>query len=229
MLNRLTFGPRPGDVARVRALGLQAYLEQQLRPGDIDDHLTQAALVELPTLAMTVPDLLRDYPRPMPSTPATQGPAGMTPAAPLAATRRPALLLMELQAARMTRAVMSQRQLQEVMVDFWFNHFNVFVYKADVQWYLTSFERDAIRPHALGRFSEHWPISGPGSYRSWHEQRIADVVAGEGPHDGCWLPVILHRRGATVKGAIGLEPPEGAQVPIRFGAWGEVCSLPSTR
>jgi uncharacterized protein (DUF1800 family) len=59
-----------------------------------------------------------------------------------------------LQQAKLLRAVFSEKQLQEVMVDFWFNHFNVFGQKDAVRWLLTPYERDAIRPHALGRFKD---------------------------------------------------------------------------
>ncbi len=68
--------------------------------------------------------------------------------------KRPARIALEMQAAKLLRAMMSERQLQEVMVDFWFNHFNVDVRKGEVRWYLTSYERDAIRPHALGKFRD---------------------------------------------------------------------------
>jgi uncharacterized protein (DUF1800 family) len=59
-----------------------------------------------------------------------------------------------MQAARITRAVASDRQLEEVMVDFWFNHFNVYAQKGAVRWMLPAYEREAIRPHALGRFRD---------------------------------------------------------------------------
>src|SRR5213078_1452114 len=68
--------------------------------------------------------------------------------------RRPIRITGELQAARMVRAVRSERQLQEVMVDFWANHFNVFVAKGELRWYTTAWEREVIHPHALGRFPE---------------------------------------------------------------------------
>jgi len=58
----------------------------------------------------------------------------------------------ELQQAKLIREVYSERQLLEVMTDFWFNHFNVFLYKNQCSYYTTAYERDVIRPHALGRF-----------------------------------------------------------------------------
>jgi uncharacterized protein (DUF1800 family) len=60
----------------------------------------------------------------------------------------------ELSQAKILRAILSERQLQEVMTDFWFNHFNVYIGKDSDQWYTTSYERDAIRKHALGKFRE---------------------------------------------------------------------------
>lgn len=63
-------------------------------------------------------------------------------------------IINELSQARILRAILSERQLQEVMTDFWFNHFNVFIAKDSDQWYTTSYERDAIRKHALGKFRD---------------------------------------------------------------------------
>jgi uncharacterized protein (DUF1800 family) len=68
--------------------------------------------------------------------------------------KRPARIVAELQTARMLRAVASERQLQELMIDFWFNHFNVFANKGEVRWYVTAYERDVIRPTPSGRFPE---------------------------------------------------------------------------
>ena len=60
----------------------------------------------------------------------------------------------ELAQQKILRAVYSERQLKEVMVDFWFNHFNVFAGKGQTRIYLTEYERDAIRPHVLGKFRD---------------------------------------------------------------------------
>jgi uncharacterized protein (DUF1800 family) len=68
--------------------------------------------------------------------------------------RRPAVITAQLQAAKLTRAVLSERQLQEVMVDFWLNHFNVYSAKGPVRWMVPDYERQALRPHALGRFRD---------------------------------------------------------------------------
>jgi uncharacterized protein (DUF1800 family) len=66
----------------------------------------------------------------------------------------PQRIMAELVASRVLRAAYSERQLQEVMVDFWSNHFNVFAGKGADRWYLTTYDRDVIRPNALGNFRE---------------------------------------------------------------------------
>jgi uncharacterized protein (DUF1800 family) len=157
VLRRVTYGPRPGDVARVRALGLGAWLERQLDPARIDDTAVEQALGALPTLTLSIADLQREYPRLDAETQRKLAAGEMTPAEVRAQSptdKRPGRIVAELQAARMLRAVAGERQLQEVMVDFWFNHFNVFAYKSEVRWYVTAYERDVIRPHALGRFAD---------------------------------------------------------------------------
>jgi uncharacterized protein (DUF1800 family) len=67
---------------------------------------------------------------------------------------QPQRIVAELQASRILRAVYSERQLQEVMVDFWTNHFNVFANKGADRWLLPAYDRDTIRPNALAKFSQ---------------------------------------------------------------------------
>ena len=156
-LSRLTFGPRPGDVARVRAPGLERWIEQQLSPARLDDSDCAERLRTLPTLTLSIGSLQREYPRPDRQTREMREAGTLTPRELLERyppDRRPARVSAELAAARLVRAVESEQQLQEVMVDFWFNHFNVHAAKGEVRWYVTSYERDVIRPHALGRFPE---------------------------------------------------------------------------
>ena len=68
--------------------------------------------------------------------------------------RTPQRIIAELGMAKLSRAIYSERQLQEVMTDFWFNHFNVFAAKGADRWLITSYERDAVRPHTLGKFRD---------------------------------------------------------------------------
>jgi uncharacterized protein (DUF1800 family) len=156
-LNRLGYGPRPGDVERVRGMGLAAYVERQLSPRSIEDPATEPALAGYSVLGSSPAQLVREYPQPTPAARQrmAQGEMGrqemmdMYPPG-----RRPAVITLQMQAARITRAVLSERQLEEVMVDFWFNHFNVYARKGAVRWMLPAYEREAIRPHALGRFRD---------------------------------------------------------------------------
>lgn len=71
----------------------------------------------------------------------------------LAAPQR--VVVSELMEQKLLREIYSTHQLEEVMTDFWFNHFNIFIRKSDHEaWYLPAYERDVIRPHALGRFED---------------------------------------------------------------------------
>jgi uncharacterized protein (DUF1800 family) len=226
-LNRLAYGPRPGDLERVRQMGLAKWIDQQLNPKSIDDSAVEARLQGYPTLTMTTAQLMAEYPNPKQvakqpeqkkqesiqvqaaqkqadeaimamaremdangpagnesagnsgamtsasAVPDTPSPMKMNPATPGAGRRdplgvdpnavpraiaddskRPQRVVEELAMAKMTRAIYSDRQLQQVMDDFWFNHFNVFAGKGEVKWYLTSYERDVIQPNALGKFKD---------------------------------------------------------------------------
>jgi Protein of unknown function (DUF1800) len=157
VLNRFGYGPRPGDLGRVGQMGLAAYLERQLFPERIEDAAAEAALGWFPTLRLSTADLLARFPRPDPALreEIERGRLSRLEALEMyPPERRPGRIVQELQAAKMARAVLSERQLQEVMVDFWFNHFNVDARKGGVRWYITGYERDAIRPYALGRFGD---------------------------------------------------------------------------
>ena len=157
VLNRLGYGPRPGDVERVRQMGLNAWIERQLEPARIADGELDAMLGAFPVLAMSAAELYRDYPPPRQLELQRLQAGGMTPQEireMFPPERRPSVINAQLQAAKLTRAVLSERQLQEVMVDFWFNHFNVYALKGAVRWMSPAYEREAIRPHALGRFRD---------------------------------------------------------------------------
>jgi uncharacterized protein (DUF1800 family) len=158
VLNRITFGPRPGDVERVSRMGLDAYIDEQLHPERIDDSALDARLAPLQTLTMSSAALAERYFEPAMAArraakQASSAEDDRTPAERHASTA-PRTVLSELTQARMLRATMSERQLQDVLTDFWLNHFNVFVGKGVVREYLTEYERDAIRPHVLGHFRD---------------------------------------------------------------------------
>jgi len=180
VLNRLGYGPRAGDVERVKKIGLEKYIAQQLHPEQIDDKAVEARLKDLPSLDMSVAEITRNYPAPqviarqlglrVPGQANDQNKPGedgkdderdrRDERQQIQAYYRennvkpPPALLVELQSQKILRAVYSQRQLQEVMTDFWFNHFNIYWPKGASRWMTTDFEMRAIRPHTLGKFKD---------------------------------------------------------------------------
>jgi uncharacterized protein (DUF1800 family) len=148
-LNRVAFGPRPGDLERVRRIGVERWIQQQLEPSEIEEPAEiETRLAALPTLHMTPVALFAQY-----QTPVREA-AKDDPEAKKAARRAARIIILEASAARLIRAIGSPRQLQEVMTAFWFNHFNVFAGKGLCHLWIGTYERDAIRPHALGRFRD---------------------------------------------------------------------------
>ncbi len=243
-LNRLTFGPRPGDIEKVRTMGLKKWLDRQLNPEQIPESpLLTEKLKTLDSLSMSSEELVRNYPTPQmvkqmvagqlpfptdperrrmiqklvaraekkegdqpnPNVPdiaalnqlltpaelrslrtgspqqrlaALQAlpsekrdeviaalPAGMRqsilPVAPPELRRKIELtqgpqqiVARDLAEGKLLRAIYSERQLNEILVDFWFNHFNVFLDKGADRYLVTEYEREVIRPHVLGKFKD---------------------------------------------------------------------------
>jgi uncharacterized protein (DUF1800 family) len=217
-LNRLGFGPRPGDLDRIKEIGLPKWIEQQLYPESIDDSALQTRLERFPTLKMSSAQLLNEFPEPKIAAqrqgvtveeyrkeqqeqmrPAVQSTHDAAPETMQTDVQKadamhmpdfesvdndlntnpgkqngkgkgqggigngmfnyeqihlPQRIVAELSMAKMTRAVYSERQLQEVMADFWYDHFNVYAAKGADRWLITEYERDAIRPHAMGKFRD---------------------------------------------------------------------------
>ena len=156
VLNRLGYGPRPGDVEHVMGMGILAFIDAQLNPVSIRENPElERWLAEYKTLAMSTTQLFVEYPPPQRlQAMARRRGEELDSAEYRMAARESFTPLMELSQARLARAVYSERQLQEVMVDFWFNHFNVFARKGPVRLFLAEYEREVIRPHALGNFRE---------------------------------------------------------------------------
>jgi uncharacterized protein (DUF1800 family) len=126
VLNRITYGPTAESRARIRQIGVVAFIREQLAPERIVDGALDTRLAAFPTLGMDVAELVTRY----------------DDATPLA----------ELTRARMLRILTSKRQLEELLVDFWLNHFNVYAGQGFAKATIVAYERDAIRPHVLGRF-----------------------------------------------------------------------------
>ncbi len=178
-LNRLAYGPRPGDIEHIRKIGLGKWVDQQLNPNSIDDSALDERLSSYPTLNMTPEQLLARFPAPNQAIKKEgltkeeyqeqmqekrrEAVAQVQPTGndnldranqQLAKLQGPGRIVAELSMAKLDRAVYSQRQLEAVMEDFWFNHFNVFNGKGDDRWLVTSYVRDTIRPHTMGKFQD---------------------------------------------------------------------------
>jgi uncharacterized protein (DUF1800 family) len=241
ILNRFTYGPRPGDLERVRAIGINAWFNQQIQPAQINDQTLEARLANYPAMQLSLQQLMEMYPTrgmiranmrgngigvpggeaekaiyanekareedkkkgkideaiddtapPPPDVAARildlppekrfsalckmQLPQlrefrrsltpqqrehltdGFTPQQleALAAFNNPqAVVAAEDVQTKLLRDIYTERQLDEVMVDFWLNHFNVYMKKSQqAPYYIASYEREVIRPHALGRFED---------------------------------------------------------------------------
>lgn len=183
LLDRITFGARPGDLERVLKLGWEKYLDEQLHPERLSDLAVEEKLKNIESIHLSNAELVRYYPPPQVIQQVLKSkgmevpefangankPAGQTEEAKQAeiAKRRevqkalkemgykqPQQVALELQQAKILRAVYSEKQLQEVMADFWFNHFNVFIQKGADRVLTTSYERDVIRPRVFGKFED---------------------------------------------------------------------------
>jgi uncharacterized protein (DUF1800 family) len=149
VLNRLGYGPSPGDVEQVRAIGIDKYIEQQLTPDSIPlPNKLRRQLDSLETLRMDPVALFREYGPPL------KRDRQVDPAAAKEARQRARIIMEQALQARLARAVANPRQLQEVMSDFWYNHFNVFAAKGLDHLWVGAYEEQAIRPHALGKFRD---------------------------------------------------------------------------
>ena len=162
LLQRATYGPRPADIDGVLSAGIDDWLDRQLHPEHIDDsELEQLLLVRTPVASMSLPELLKQYPPGQVLQPARRLAQGNTlPATEQRRLRRQlgehgaGRILADLATARLTRAVYSERQLEEMMTAFWFDHFNVFWGKGNTRWLVPDYERSAIRPHVFGKFED---------------------------------------------------------------------------
>ncbi len=171
VLSRLTYGPRPGDVETVRAQGLGTFVERQLHPERIPDPKTEEMLKTLETHGLSTERLLAGYALPREAKKEAQRLRAemgenaseederkarrdfMRRYAPLL-EGSPRQVVSELGEAKVLRAVYGERQLDEVLVDFWLNHFNVYAQKGPVKFFVAEYERHVLRPHAWGRFED---------------------------------------------------------------------------
>ncbi len=127
LMNRLTWGARPGDRARIEEMGAAAFVRQQLEPESIDDRRCQWRVDEIESLQIPRGELYEVSPE---------------------------QLVQDLSRARLLRALHSHRQLEELMVEVWTDHFNIGFAKGECRWMKIADDRETIRPHAMGRFRD---------------------------------------------------------------------------
>jgi uncharacterized protein (DUF1800 family) len=149
VLNRLGYGPKPGDIDKVLGMGIERYIDAQLSPDSMP--LPSALTQRLATLQAANMSAGESLARFLDARQAVKQDQEEGKQKQREIYQR---MTEEIGQARLVRAIDSPRQLEEVMVDFWFNHFNVFAGKGLDRALIASYERDAIRPYALGRFRE---------------------------------------------------------------------------
>ncbi len=166
VLSRLTFGARPGDAERVAAMGVGRWIDEQLHPEWIVDSAVTIALRPIPSWSQpttNVAALTSVKPTPLPATAVTGFATIAARDSGLRATMAKINALRvflvttpadQLAAGKIIRAQLSERQLLEVISDFWENHFSVYSAKMPSREALIVFDRDVIRPHAFGKFRD---------------------------------------------------------------------------
>jgi uncharacterized protein (DUF1800 family) len=159
VLNRLTFGARAGDAEAVRAMGVDRWIDLQLHPERINDAKSDEYFAALESYNESSQTLQQKYPPPnqlLQRLQAKGDRSKLTPAETAElrdATAGVRKVTVEAQSGRIDRALLSERQLQEVMTDFWLNHFSVYIQKGPPERYqLAQYESKVIRPNSLGKF-----------------------------------------------------------------------------
>ncbi|HET7707125.1 MAG TPA: DUF1800 domain-containing protein [Thermoanaerobaculia bacterium] len=156
VLNRLAFGARPGEVDRVARMDVDRWIAEQLQPEKISDAAVDQRLARYETLTWSTSRIMKEVYQPLVTARRKAQKDGEDSGeGSMRELRREAQRVVgDLSAQRIVRAAESERQLNEIMVDFWMNHFNVFAGKSIDRFLLTSYERDTIRPHIWGSFEE---------------------------------------------------------------------------
>jgi uncharacterized protein (DUF1800 family) len=141
-INRLSFGSTPGEIERVESVGVEKYIQEQLNPSTIPTANLDQQLAQLSTLNLSTTELGAVY--------------GLTRKTPPTESNQLEInirkVVEERNQAKLLRAITSPRQLEEVMTDFWYNHFNVSTNKGISRVWVGNYEQMAIRPHVFGKF-----------------------------------------------------------------------------
>ncbi len=214
LLSRTTFAATSQLLASVERSGVESFLDRQMHPDRIDDGALEARLAPFETLKLNSKDIAERYYQPaiaarrarqaaISAAPAAAAPPGVgqprqaAPPVPTAeeqeAFRKERMVMAEASAQKVLRAVYSQRQLQEVLVDFWFNHFNVFAGKGADRGLVTAYERDVIRPYVFGTFRELLGATAESPAMLFYLDNWMSVDPN-GPHPAANLSISLRPR-----------------------------------
>src|SRR5438067_3255271 len=192
-LNRLAYGPRPGEIERVARAGVLRWIEAQLAPDQIDDESLAGREREFDVLKYDRGDLARLYAevqrarqqRKRMGDPAADKPDD----SPVAVKGR--RFAAQVQQLAVVRAALSQRQLYEVMVDFWTNHFNVYFAKGADRFLTPDYIEHTIRPHAMGKFADLLIATAKSPAMLFYLDNWESVAPGASPP----FPRFARRRG----------------------------------
>ncbi len=244
-LDRLGYGPRPGEIERIRSNGLENFLFLQLHPEQIDETALEARLVLFDTLRLPSDVLMKDYFAEIKRFIENQrasgnaagvkrqfgieiGPGGTKPVtAPAEADKKAQLQEMirslpdrlslrvvgDLQTAKLVRAVESRRQLQEVLVDFWGNHFNIDVSKQQCRVLKPADDQGVIRAHVLGKFRDLLGASAHSPAMLSYLDNNENTTPFEVGAVEQWIRGVMVKRmvGADIKPATGKARMEGGR------------------
>lgn len=207
VLNRISFGPRPGEVEAVEKMGVRTYIDQQLHPENLDDSAVEQTVAQFDMLQMTSQELaslfleerkknlekqraaaarakaladgqtptMQDGTSPEQADPKPQG--KMARLMDKANENRTVMAVGQLEQAKLVRAVDSPRQLQEVLVDFWSNHFNIDMKKGPDRVLKVVDDRDVIRPHLWGKFRDLLEASAKSPAMLFYLDNASNTVA----------------------------------------------------
>src|SRR5881296_3738590 len=207
-LNRLAYGPRPGEVDRVAAAGVMQWIDRQLSPSKIDDHALAERERAFDILDYDRGDLAKLYLDAERERRERKRAAGADSAErpdqnPVAQRER--RLGGEFADLAVVRAALSERQLYEVMVDFWTNHFNVFFGKGADRFLMPDYVEHTLRPHALGKFEDLLIATAKSPAMMFYLDNWQSVAPGASPQS----PLSALRRGG-----------QGVRTPMRIGGQG---------
>jgi len=200
VLNRLTYGPRPGDVQQVKKMGITHFIEEQLHPESLPQSAEVSGYIQShESISMSPPQLFLTFGRPvLAAVGAAAAKKTDSPEAQQELVKKVAKnygqVIEDFSCEHFVRAEYSPRQLEEIMTDFWFNHFNVSKDKGLDHVWVGNFEDRAIRPYALGRFRDllgatahhpamlfyldNWQNSVPGSEPLFQGRKKKKLAAG---------------------------------------------------